>query len=115
MMRSVEFYKTSSGREPVKDFLIELKKSNPAGWHKIILYITLLKDGGTEFDLPYVKKIQGDIWELRPTPWRILFYTGAGGIYVMLSIFRKTSQKTPSREIKLAHTRMADYKKRFKI
>lgn len=110
-MYQVTFYSDETGNEPVKDFIIELR--NDAGAQplldKVLLYIRLLEDKGTWLGEPYVKHLGDGIWELRPTPERILFFLDDGGIFVLLHHFRKTTRKTPLREIKIAKAKRKDY------
>ena len=57
---------------------------------------------------PYIKHLDGPIWELKPLRDRILFASWVDGGYVLLHHFMKTTQKTPVREIKQAKRRLAD-------
>ena len=117
-MYNIIFYKDAKGREPVKDYIISLKekgtKDSLIKVHKIQDYIKVLRTNGTRAGLPYVKHIDGDIWELRPLRDRILFFAYNGDDIVLLSQFRKMTQKTPPREIKKANKLMKDYIERSK-
>ncbi len=110
-MYQIIFYKDRKGTEPVKDFLFELR--NNAGkqplFEKVLTYIRLLEDKGTWLGNPYVKHLDDGIWELRPTPERILFFMDDGGTFVLLHHFHKKTQKTPPQEIKTAKNRREDY------
>ena len=61
---------------------------------------------------PYMKHLEGEIWELRPLRDRILFFCYEKGAFILLSFFMKKTQKTPQREIAKAKKRMNDFKKR---
>lgn len=117
-MYSIEFYQDSHGAEPVKDFLIDLQKRRFSDKsarilsEKILTYIRLLQEYGTRAGLPYVKHVEGDIWELRPQPERVLFFSYNGDKFVLLHHFRKKTQKTPKKEIECAKRRANEYKKR---
>lgn len=117
-MYDVEFYEDASGCEPVKEFLLDLQKqrnSNKSARilsEKILTYIRVLQEYGTRAGLPYVKHIDDDIWELRPQPERILFFSCVGNTFVLLHHFRKKTQKTPKKEIECAKKRANDYKER---
>lgn len=114
-MYNVEFYEDSNGHEPVKDFLIDLRqrrdndKSARILSEKILTYIRVLQEYGTRAGLPYIKHIEGNIWELRPQPERILFFSYIGDTFILLHHFRKKTQKTPKKEIDCAKHRAKDY------
>lgn len=61
---------------------------------------------------PYVKHIQGKLWEMRMTGRdgisRALYVAASGQRVVVLRVFVKKTQKTPSREIRLALDRAKD-------
>jgi len=61
-MWEIEFFATASGEEVVADFLDRLPRKHRA---KAIWEIELLALQGTGLTLPYVKHIDGDLWELR--------------------------------------------------
>ena len=67
---------------------------------------------GTQLGSPYIKHIDGDIWELRPLSDRIFFVGWMGGGFVLLHQFVKKTQKTPKREIEQARRELADLKER---
>ena len=64
--------------------------------------------------MPFVRHLDGDIWELRPLKDRILFFAYDGNNIILLSCFKKMTQKTPPREIKKANKLMKDYIERNK-
>ncbi len=105
MSWKVNFFQTSRGDYPVKDFIKGLDTTTRA---RIGLSLTLLMNQGPFLKPPYIKKLQDKIYELRisgKTPIRI-FYTMANGKYYLLHAFKKKSQKTPPKELKLAIDRM---------
>ena len=57
---------------------------------------------------PYIKHLDGDIWELRPLRDRILFVAWSNGKFILLHHFMKKTQKTPAREIEKAKRELAD-------
>lgn len=117
-MYQVEFYENSHGEEPVKDFLMELQhkrdtdKSARILVDKILTYIRVLQEYGTRAGMPYMRHLDGDIWELRPQPERVLFFSCDGNKFILLHHFRKKTQKTPKKEIDCAKRRAQDYKNR---
>ena len=118
-MHEIEFYKDRNGKEPVLDYMRELNTSKSKDSRiklgKIRDYIKLLSIHGTFIGKPVVKHLDGEIWELRPLKDRILFASWCNNKFVLLSIFRKQTQKTPKREIKKAQNLLEDYKKRSKV
>ncbi|MBQ4159859.1 MAG: type II toxin-antitoxin system RelE/ParE family toxin [Clostridia bacterium] len=117
-MYSVKFYKDKNGNEPVKEYLTSLAartdKDSRINLNKIREYIKILAEYGTRAGEPYIKHIDGDLWELRPLRNRIMFFCYDGEQYVLLSHFIKKTQKTPTREIDNAKRLMQDHKERSK-
>lgn len=109
---SVYFYKDKSGKEPVKEYLEELAaksdKDSRIKLNKTRDYIKTLSEYGTQAGEPYIKHLDGDIWELRPLRDRILFVSWVNGSYILLHHFMKKTQKTPAREIEKAKRELAD-------
>jgi phage-related protein len=117
-MFEVEFYEDRNGKEPVKDFIIELQakgktsKNERVRSEKILTYIRVLQEYGTRAGEPFLKHIDGDIWELRPLRDRIFFSYFKANIFIMLHHFIKKSPKTPKKEIEQAKRNLADYLER---
>lgn len=115
-MYRVEFYKDKDGNEPVKEYISSLASKNDKdsriNLNKIRDYIKTLSEYGTRAGEPYVKHIDGEIWELRSLRNRILFFGYDGDRIILLSHFIKKTQKTPQREIDKAKRLMKDHKER---
>ena len=115
-MFSIIFYKTETGKEPVLDFIKELKKRNDKDARinaaKINDYLEILKTCGKAAGEPFVKPISGDIWELRPIRNRILFAAWTGEVFVLLHRLVKKTKKTPQSEIIKAKREFEDFKRR---
>lgn len=111
-MHPIYFYKDINGNEPVKEYLKELAKKKDKDSRiksdKINDYIEALKQYGKQLGEPYIKHLDGDIWELRPLRDRILFVAWHEGGFVLLHQFMKKTQKTPAREIEQAKRELAD-------
>ena len=71
----------------------------------------MLSKDGLSLSEPYIKKIDKEIWELRPLRDRILFASLYNNKFVLLSVFMKKTQKTPKKEIRKAKKFLEDYKK----
>ncbi len=111
-MHKIYFYRAKDGSRPVADYIIELKdkadKDSRIKLNKIQDYINALSEYGLQLREPYIKHIDGEIWELRPLRDRILFVAWHDGGFVLLHPFMKKSQKTPTREIEKAKRELAD-------
>lgn len=111
-MHEVHFYRDKSGKEPVAEYLSELAgrkdKDSRIKLTKIRDYIKMLSLYGVQAGEPYIKHLDGEIWELRPLRDRILFVAWVNGSYVLLHHFMKHTQKTPKREIDKAKRELAD-------
>ncbi len=117
-MYEIHFYKNKNGKEPVKEYISELAgrkdKDSRIKLNKIMDYVKILSEYGTRAGEPYIKHLDGDIWELRPLRDRILFAAWNGSGFVLLHVFLKQTQKTPSREIERAKRNLTDYQERRK-
>ena len=115
-MYKIIFYRTESGKEPVLDFIRELRKRKDKDARiiseKINDYIEILRICGKSAGEPFMKPLRGDIWELRPIKNRILFAAWAGNGFVLLHCFLKKSQKTPVKEIEKAQKELEDFLRR---
>ena len=115
-MYEIIFYNDRSGKEPVLDYIRELAakgdKDSRIKSYKIAQYIEMLEDKGTLAGEPFLKHLDGDIWELRPIRDRILFAAIVGGRFVLLHCFMKKTMKTPLREIEQAKRELADFLER---
>lgn len=115
-MYSINFYRDKDGNEPIIEYLKKLRKRNDKNsrinLNKINDYIEALSKYGTYLGEPYIKHLDGEIWELRPLKNRIMFFAYDGKQFVLLSHFIKKTQKTPKREIDKAKRLMKDYLER---
>ncbi len=106
-MYEIKFYEDKNGRSEVYEYIKNLtnnkSKDNRIRLKKIKAYISLSE--------PYIKKIDKEIWELRPLRDRILFASLYNNKFILLSIFMKKTQKTPKKEIRKAKKFLEDYKK----
>lgn len=117
-MYHIRFYRNAKGEEPIKEYLtqlqgeIETNKNSRIKISKIYQYIQALEEYGTRVGFPYVKHIDGDIWELRPLQDRIFFFYYKDNTFILLHYFQKKTQKTPPREIEQAKRNLNDYLER---
>lgn len=114
-MYKIYFYRDKDGNEPVADYIAKLAskkdKDSRIKANKIRDYVKALSMYGTSVGEPYVKHLEGEIWEIweiRPIRDRILFAAWVNGSFVLLHCFMKKTQKTPAREIEKAKRELAD-------
>jgi phage-related protein len=110
MSWTIDFYKTKSGRNPVKEFLDSLSSRQVAN---IIEAMDLLKTFGLQLKEPYVKFVGDKLYELRVKDpdgiYRILYFAASGKKFVVVHGFRKKTQKIPAKELAIAKKRMKEY------
>lgn len=97
------FYQDHRGQSPVLDFINGLPAQDRA---RIDLAIRLLEEFGTDLGMPHARPIRDRIWELRPGGIRLLYFAYINRQFVILHGFRKTTQRTPDRDIETAVRRM---------
>ena len=111
----IELYATADGKEVVAEFLESLP---PKHQSKAFREIDLLEEFGNGLKEPYVKHIEGEIWELRikfaSDISRIFYFTWQAETVVLLHGFIKKTQKTPVRELQRAKDIRDDYLERVK-
>ena len=104
----VAFYKTSSGDEPVRKWLQELKKEDKKTIGEEIKTVQF----GWPLGMPVVRKLDKALWEVRVSLKsriaRILF-TVHDDTMVLLHGFIKKSKKTPANDLKLAKQRLQSF------
>ena len=92
-MYKIDFYSDQNGREPVLEYLEELAskkdKDSRIKLNKIRDYMKILREHGTRAGEPFVKHLEGEIWELRPLRDSILFVGWDSNRFVLLHYFMK--------------------------
>ena len=118
-MYSIIFYKDRRGKEPALDYINELArrtdKDSRIRLHKVQEYINVLRAYGIQAGEPYLKHLDGEIWELRPIRDRVLFAALADDGFILLHHFMKKTQKTPPREIEQAKRELEDFNERDRL
>ena len=110
-MKEIKFYKTRSGKIPVKEFLdsLSFKHAQKVAW------VLELIEKLDQVPVQYFKKLKNtdDIWEVRArigsNSFRVLGFNDGNEFIILTNGFSKKSQKTPKQEIKLAEQRKADF------
>ena len=107
---SVRFYCTATGKEPVREWLIE--HVSP-GARKAIGTDIKIVQFGWPVGMPVVRKMEPGLWEVRssiPEGIARVFFTVVGADMVLLHGFVKKTQATPKADISLAILRMKEDK-----
>ena len=113
-MRVIEFYRTKSGKCPVKDFL----RSLPDKFSKKISWTLRVVRETDPVPKQYLKKLTNtnDIWEVRVTigsnSFRLLGFFDGSKLIVLTNGFAKKSDKVQKQEIIIAEERKRDYEAR---
>ncbi len=104
-MWKLECYLDVRGKSPVEDFLRELPEREQA---IVRARIDFLAEVGNRAREPHSKSLGKGLFELRVKSTRIFYCFRPGGVIVLLHGFSKKSQKTPTREMKIALGRMEE-------
>jgi phage-related protein len=111
VMKTISFYRTASGKCPVRnhlDTLTDVQATKVAWVLKLIREIDQVPS-------KYFKKLvnANDIWEVRidvgKDTFRLLGFFNDQEIIILTNSFQKKSQKTPTKEIRLAENRKKEY------
>lgn len=113
-MREVNFYKSSSGKSPINDFLDSLSGKQA---QKITWVLEIIEESRIVPRQYFKKLINTDnIWEVRVISssniFRLLGFFDGNNLVILTNGFVKKIQKTPKNEIKLAEKRKKDYLER---
>src|SRR5665811_223485 len=104
---TVTFYLSGSGNEPVRDWLLDLRREE----RRTLGQDIKTAQYGWPLGMPLIRKLGPGLWEVRSNIGdgiaRVLF-TVTGDTMVLLHGFVKKSQKTPVTDLKTAKQRMAD-------
>ncbi|MCY3760790.1 MAG: type II toxin-antitoxin system RelE/ParE family toxin [Gemmatimonadetes bacterium] len=102
---AVHFYRTGSGREPVRTWLRSLDRESKKNIGADIKTVQF----GLPIGMPVVRKLDSDLWEIRsilPGSNSRIQFTVFNGTVLLLHGFIKKSQKTPARDLALARSRL---------
>lgn len=110
---TVEFYQHPNGEIEGVEFLKKLRKgAGPDAVSKVRAKVRMLEVVGLAGGTGLVKKLPGDLWELRiefkNNPYRVLFYEAGNGVLVLLHFFHKKTDAILESDKSTAERRMAD-------
>jgi len=108
MAWKVKDLQTSRGENLIESFIGKQEQSTKA---KITRMILVLGQYGPNLGMPYSKKIDRNLWELRISGKEAvrIFYTTKESDIILLHIFKKKTEKTPQKELKLARQRLEKF------
>ena len=102
----VVFYKSQSGREPVRDWIRNLSLEDKKAIGEDIKTVQF----GWPLGMPLVRKLELDLWEVRSNTQagfaRVLFTVQAEYLILLHGFIKKTA-KTPMDDLLLARRRLA--------
>jgi len=102
----VVFYRSESGSEPVRDWLLGLRRED----RKAVGQDVKTAQYGWPLGMPLVRKLESGLWEVRPHIERGIarvMFTVDGEVMVLLHGFVKKSAATPATDLKTARQRLA--------
>ena len=106
----VVFFESANGRQPVREFILELTKQDKKELGADIRSVQM----GFPMGLPLVRKIAAGLWEIRSILkdgiCRV-FFTISGNNIILLHVFSKKTKKTPLNELSIANERLKEFKK----
>ena len=100
----VVFYKTKTGKEPVREWLKSLSSDDKKTIGEDIKTVQF----GWPLGMPIIRKLDKDLWEVRSKLNKRIarvFFTVEDDVMVLLHGFIKKSQKTPKNDLELAKKR----------
>lgn len=111
----VIYYQGESGKRPVEEFLIAIKKTNRSLAGQTLKGIEKLRNRVYHKE-PLSKHLEPGLWELRIQSGnnilRIIYTFTKGKIIILLHGFIKKQQKTPARELEVARSRLKQLKQK---
>lgn len=114
---TIEFYETSSGRCPVRDFLDNLKESDPNDFAAVMAGLAKLRN--RLYHKPPLSKTIGDgLFELRHVGklnTRMLYFFVRGRRIITVHGIRSKATKIAARDRKVALDRKRDWLERFRV
>ena len=116
MQFTVEFYETASGQCPVRDFLNDLKDSDPDDFASVVAGLAKLRNR-LYHRPPLSKAVGNDLFELRHVGklnTRLLYFFMKGRRIVAVHGIRHKGKKIPARDRETAIKRRNDWLARHK-
>jgi phage-related protein len=111
---TIEFCETASGVCPVREFLDELKVTDPNDFAAVVAGLAKLRNKQYHRE-PLAKALGGGLFELRHVGklnTRVLWFFMKDRRIVAVHGIRNKGQDIPARDIAVARKRMSDWKKK---
>ena len=108
---SIEFYETSSGRCPVREFLDKLKETDSDDFAAMMAGIAKLRNRDYHRP-PLSKPVRDDLFELRHVGklnTRVLYFFTSGQRIVTVHGIRNKATEIPKRDLTVALERKKDW------
>ena len=112
---TVEFYETAAGACPVREFLDELKSSDPEDFAVVVAGLAKLRNRQYHRE-PLSKALGEGLFELRHVGrlnTRVLWFFMKNRRVVAVHGIRHKGQAIPARDLATARERMRDWQKRM--
>ena len=110
----VELYATANGHSPVREFLLELKASDPDDFAAVAAGLEKLRNRQYHRE-PLTKALGDGLFELRHVGklnTRVLWFFVKGRRIIAVHGIRNKGQAIPARDLDTAQDRMHDWKER---
>jgi phage-related protein len=111
---SVEFYEMINGNCPVREFLDELKGSDPDDFAAVVAGLSKLRNRNYHRE-PLSRALGSDLFEMRHVGklnTRVLWFFTKGRRIIAVHAVRNKGQAIAERDLRTARERMVDWKKR---
>ncbi len=111
MQFAVEFYETEAGSCPVREFLLDLKESDPGDFAAVVVGLDKLRHRECHGE-PLTKAVGDGLFELRHVGklnTRVLWFFMKGRRIVAVHGIRNKGRAIPARDVETARTRMRDW------
>lgn len=111
---TIEFHETTAGRCPEREFLDELKASDPDDFAAVVAGLAKLRNRQYHRE-PLSKPLGDGLFELRhigKLNTRVIWFFVKGRRIVLVHGVRNKGQAIPARDIETARERMRDWRKR---
>ena len=113
---TIEFYEATTGQCPVRDFLDDLKDSDPGDFAAVLAGLAKLRD--RQYHREPLSKALGDgLFELRHVGklnTRVLWFFAKGRRIIAVHGIRNKGRAIPTRAFDTARERMRDWQQREK-
>ena len=113
----VEFYETEAGACPLREFLLELKASDPGDFAAVAAGLEKLRHRQCHHE-PLTKALNDGLFELRHVGklnTRVLWFFMKGRRIIAVHGIRNKGQAIPARDLDTARARMRDWKERNEL